>query len=93
MNILETTFDCDGTPVTVSTVQNPGESLSAFAARHRQRVDAAKMDCAGDPIPPNEIVTTWKARLGTMNYSSSEAYGQAKHDADVKVLKQVFPEL
>jgi hypothetical protein len=91
MSILETTFICNGTPITVSTVQNEGESIADFAARHRQRVADAEEHCEADPLPPNAIQTTWKAALGTMNFSSTRAYGKARHDADAKLLKEKFP--
>lgn len=42
---LTTTFDCDGTPITVSTEQMDGESFEDFVARHEARVAQAMKDC------------------------------------------------
>ena len=91
MNLLETIFDCDGTPVTVATIQESGESTADFIARHRRRVADAKKDCAGDPRPALAIQTAWRAELGEMNFSSREEVGQAAHDALAREMIEAFP--
>lgn len=43
--ILSTTFDCAGTPSTVSTTMQPGESVDEFFDRHEKELAQAKADC------------------------------------------------
>ncbi|HPF15348.1 MAG: hypothetical protein H6830_04605 [Planctomycetes bacterium] len=41
---LVTTFECNGTVVTVTTTQNPGETFQDFVDRHKARVEQAHID-------------------------------------------------
>lgn len=45
MTTLTTTFDCNGTMIAVSTVQQPGELDDQFFLRHQAEVEAAKAKC------------------------------------------------
>ncbi len=84
--VLEHRIPCGGTMIDVVTVRDSGESLAAFAARHRARVQEARDDCGGDTSTPLAFNSTWVSGGESVTARAPSSYGTAAYQSDVSAL-------
>lgn len=86
-----TKWTSEGVPITVTTVQQPGETVAAWRARHEVKVAAA---LANFPPDANSMLRTsiWTSlglaqhtttRRGTLSYAAFIAAHDSDHDLDL----------